>query len=250
MNATPSLRQAQVISIFVAALLAGSAYVMHPMLNYTVIPAPEITAGATLTLVLVAFAFRHAAFRMFSGQFLIGQGQPENRDVDQAAMRLSAPPGIEREFHQLRQFLEILCRQLQNSAETGDKAAIHLATDLLEIDKALFRSGRDTSALPASTSGQVSEQLADALTRIQYQDTVNQQITNVIQALERLDAYTGQVAIGIMHPDSDAIRSLKPVSALLDELYDSYISEQQRSIHNALLKRSVPSFSDSRTELY
>lgn len=250
MNITPSLRQAQVISIFVAVLLAGSAYVMHPMLNYAITPDREITAGVTLTLILLAFAFRHAAFRIFSGQFLISQGQPENGDVDQAAMRLDALPGIEREFHQLRQFLEILCRQLQNSAETGDKAAIHLATDLLEIDKALFRSARDTSALPADTSGRISEQLADALTRIQYQDTVNQQITNVIQALERLDAYTGQIAAGIMHPEIETSRSLKPVSALLDELYDSYISEQQRSIHDASLKRTAPSFADSRTELY
>ena len=250
MNATPSLRQAQVISIFVAAVLAGSAYVMHPMLNYAVIPDPEITAGATLTLILLAFAFRHAAFRMLSGQLLISQRQPENGDVDQASMRLDAPTGIEREFHQLRQFLEILCRQLQNSGETGDKAAIHLATDLLEIDKTLFRSGRDTSALPTDTGGLISEQLADALTRIQYQDTVNQQITTVIQALERLDAYTAQVAAGIMHPDSDVTRSLKPVSTLLDELYDSYISEQQRSIHDASLKRTAPSFADSRIELY
>lgn len=250
MNATPSLRQAQIISIFVAALLAGSAYVIHPMLHYAVAPDPVITAGWTLTLILLAFAFRHAALRVFSGQVLISQSPPENDDVAAASATLDAPTGIEREFHQLRQFLEILCRQLQNSTETGDKAAIHLATDLLEIDKALFRSGRDTPALPTGTHGRISEQLADALTRIQFQDTVSQQVTTVIQALERLDAYTAQLAAGLLRPESGSIGSLKPVSTLLDELYDSYISEQQRSIHDASLKRTTPSFADSRTELF
>ncbi len=250
MSAKPSLRQAQVISIFVAALLAGSAYVMHPMLNYAATPDRAMTAGATLTLILLAFTIRHAAYRVLSGQFLVSQCQPENGDVDKASLSLDAPTGIEREFHQLRQFLEILCRQLQNSAETGDKAAINLATDLLEIDKALSRSGRDMSALPNDTCSRISEQLADALTRIQFQDTVNQQITNVIQALERLDAYTAQVAAGIMHPESGITHSLKPASTLLDELYDSYISEQQRSIHDASIKRAAPSFADSRTELF
>lgn len=250
MNATPSLRQAQIISIFVATLLAGSAYVFHPMLHYVVTPDPVITAGSTLTLILLAFAFRHAALRMFSGQVLISQSPPANDDVDPTSATLDASTGIEREFQQLRQFLEILCRQLQHSTETGDKAAIHLATDLLEIDKALFRSGRDTPALPTGTQGRISEQLADALTRIQFQDTVSQQVTTVIEALERLDAYTAQLAAGLLCPDSGAAGSLKPASTLLDELYDSYISEQQRSIHDASLKRTTPLFTDSRTELF
>ena len=250
MNAMPSPHQTQVISIIIASLLAALTYAMHPVLHYAFMPYAGLTAGATLILILAAFALRQVALRMFCGHLPARQAPRVKNESRTTPASNDAPLEIERELVQLRRLIEILCQQLRNSTETGEKAAIHLAKDLLEIDKALFRNGPQAPALPADTNQRVTEQLADALARIQFQDTVKQQISSVIQALERLDAYTAQLATGLLRPECSATHPLKPAATLLDELYDSYISEQQRSIHNASLKHPAAPFAHSRTELF
>lgn len=250
MNTTQSLRQAQAVSIVVAALLAGSAYVMHPMLHYAIAPDPTITAGATLALTLIAFAFRHAALRLFSGGPLICDTPTASENSRHAPTCFQAATDIERETRLLRLLIEILCRQLQNSSDTGETAAIHLAKDLIEIDKALSGQRDAPLTLLPEARTRIGEQLADALTRIQFQDTVQQQIACVIQALEQLDAYTAQLATGLLRTDPDRIAQLPPVARLLDNLYDSYISAQQRSIHDASLRRSTVPSTAPRTELF
>lgn len=250
MSENRSLRQTQIVSILVATILAASIYVLHPVLHYAIAPDPVLTAGAALTLILLAFALRHVASRMFSGHALVFQVPPAGATEHMASANNPLSQQIERELAQLRRLIEILCRQLRNSSETGEKAAIHLAKDLLEIDKALFRNGPDVVALPADTHDRVADRLGDALSRIQFQDTVKQQIASVIQALERLDGYAAQLATGLQRPECVDTHPMKPAATLLDELYDSYISEQQRSIHNASLKHPAASFAHSRTELF
>ena len=62
--------------------------------------------------------------------------------------------------------------------------------------------------------------------------------------------YAAQLATGLQRPECVDTHPMKPAATLLDELYDSYISEQQRSIHNASLKHPAASFAHSRTELF
>lgn len=250
MSENRSLRQTQIVSILVATILAASIYVLHPVLHYAIAPDPVLTTGAALTLILLGFALRHVVSRMFSGHALVFQAPLAGATEHMASANNPLSQQIERELAQLRRLIEILCRQLRNSSETGEKAAIHLAKDLLEIDKALFRNGPDVVALPTDTHDRVADRLGDALSRIQFQDTVKQQIASVIQALERLDGYAAQLATGLQRPECVDTHPMKPAATLLDELYDSYISEQQRSIHNASLKHPAASFAHSRTELF
>lgn len=147
-------------------------------------------------------------------------------------------PDVAHEHRDFLAFLEILRRQLQNSVETGEQAVLALTGDLLEIDRELSSLEREAPELLAPARARIDQRLADALARIQFQDTVKQQTGIIIEALHRLDAY------------AERIGPAAPAPELLQGLYASYISEQQRSIHEASLKRANTSSSaDSQTEL-
>lgn len=134
------------------------------------------------------------------------------------------------ERRELRAFLEILRCQLQNCIDVGERAVLSLTGDLMEIDRRVSMLGRQAPELHEDTIKAIDEHLADALARAQFQDTVSQQTKTVIQALLRLNEHVCPTWTKVP-PDS-----VQPcVSSLLRELYESYISEQQRSIHKASL---------------
>lgn len=159
-----------------------------------------------------------------------------------------AGPDLAREHSDLRVFLEILRRQLRNSIETGERAVLALAGDLLEIDRELASLEGEVTARPAAALARIEQRLAAALGRIQFQDTVKQQTEIIIQALRQLDGFAARLGSPEQLPDTSPAHHSRSVSELLHELYASYISEQQRSIHEASLIHAAP-FAEPRPEL-
>ena len=166
----------------------------------------------------------------------------------------ATPPFIPpQEGRELRLLFDILSNQLQHAADTTEQAVTDLAADLLEIERELAHPGRGNNGSAASPE-RIARRVSDALTRIQFQDTVKQEIATVTHALRQLGRYTEQLADRCPPPGiSDTPESSAPrasAAQLLQDLYASYISAQQRAIHESAVKRVPVSPSASPTELF
>ena len=120
--------------------------------------------------------------------------------------------------------------------------------------QALASHDHEVMAKIQSSSRQLTAMFMDAMASIQFQDTTRQQIEQVAVALLQLDAHAellaqhlnGEVAYG------DELTSL---SALLEQLYQSYVMKSQRHSHQAALSGSHPTLaaetaSEARVELF
>jgi len=167
------------------------------------------------------------------------------------------PPFIPpQEGRELRLLFEILSNQLQHSTDTTEQAVTGLAADLLEIDRELAHPGRGDSGGNGGNGSsaapeRIARRVADALTRVQFQDTVKQEIATVTHALRQLCRYADQFADAVdTTACADTASSRASASMLLQDLYASYISEQQRAIHDSAIERTPVSPPASPTELF
>jgi methyl-accepting chemotaxis protein len=75
----------------------------------------------------------------------------------------------------------------------------------------------------------------DALASIQFQDVTRQQVEQVVDALNRLDAQAGLLARKLRNFNDSSI-AITPLADHLDEIYSSYVMSSQRQTHNDALK--------------
>jgi methyl-accepting chemotaxis protein len=85
---------------------------------------------------------------------------------------------------------------------------------------------------------QSSETLAsmfmEAVASVQFQDVTRQQLEHTAEALERLDAHLGVLAIRLRQSENPDF-SYQPLSEHLNELYDRYVMDRQRASHDTSL---------------
>jgi methyl-accepting chemotaxis protein len=83
-----------------------------------------------------------------------------------------------------------------------------------------------------STSQTLSAMFMDVLASIQFQDVTRQQIEQVQNALTRLDTHVAQMVEMLRNQDFSNAASIKEH---IDQIYDSYVMDQQREVHAASL---------------
>jgi methyl-accepting chemotaxis protein len=109
------------------------------------------------------------------------------------------------------------------------------ATQLDDLGKS-YKEVTQREALVMANITDSSRQLADmfmsALASVQFQDVTRQQIEQVIDALNRLDAHSTMLA-GRLVQLEDPDFQLQPLSAHLDQIYSNYVMDSQRDTHNS-----------------
>ena len=120
-----------------------------------------------------------------------------------------------------KQMLEFFSTQLQQLGQGYESLMAHESGVLAEV---------------RASSGQLSSMFMDAQASVQFQDVSRQQIEHVIQALSQLDQHAAMLA--------ERLRSLgkgeatyTPIAQHLEALYQQYVMEGQRAVHDTSLKR-------------
>ena len=101
------------------------------------------------------------------------------------------------------------------------------------------------------SSQQLSGMFMDALASVQFQDVTRQQIQLVISALGRLDQQALLLADRLERFEDSTVE-LRPLSAQLAEIYDSYVMNSQRDTHHNALKdgQTASDQGGSKVELF
>lgn len=138
------------------------------------------------------------------------------------------------EQQDLRQFAEQLM-SLGNSYE-----------GLTERERALLDHIRDSSA-------KLSAMFMDTMASVQFQDVTRQQIEHVIAGLSRLEIHASTLAeVFDPAPNGGEEKTHTPLSSHLEELFSSYVAENQRQTHQLVLGvATTPTAArNSRVELF
>jgi hypothetical protein len=152
------------------------------------------------------------------------------------------------ELQEAGHLVEILCRQLQDSVETGEKAVIALTNDLIAVDNSLADIVPEMPGHPADVFQRVTDKLGDALARLQFQDVLRQQIGSVMTALQMLGQHSAHLA--------ELLRTGTPPKNLLSgderlqQLHGSYVTERQRAIHASAAASDAGALNSPRVELF
>lgn len=138
-----------------------------------------------------------------------------------------------------KQMLEFFSTQLQELGGSYESLMSHEAGVLAEVQ---------------SSSRQLSDMFMDAQASVQFQDVSRQQIEHVIQALTQLDEHSHMLAERLRSYENGH-SSYTPIAQHLETLYSKYVMENQRSVHDASLKRETASTGSaaplaSRVELF
>jgi methyl-accepting chemotaxis protein len=80
-----------------------------------------------------------------------------------------------------------------------------------------------------SGSERLSNMFVQAMSSVQFQDVVRQQLEHVSHAVTRLDTHLRQLAQILRAPDGAEFP--EPVSKQLDSMFDGYVMDKQREIH-------------------
>jgi methyl-accepting chemotaxis protein len=108
-------------------------------------------------------------------------------------------------------------------------AQLHALGDSYE---ALMRHEAEVLAEVQQSSTQLAAMFLDAQASVQFQDVGRQQIEHVAQALTQLDEHAGLLADRLLaHQNSDF--AYTPIAQHLEALYNRYVMEQQRAIHDS-----------------
>lgn len=93
-----------------------------------------------------------------------------------------------------------------------------------------------------SSSNRLAEMFMETLASVQFQDITRQQVTQVIEGLEHIDAHRKSLAGAIAGGDGgEAGQSVKPLKGKFDQLYASYVMDHQRDLHREALTAARPS---------
>jgi methyl-accepting chemotaxis protein len=115
--------------------------------------------------------------------------------------------------------LETFSGQLNALGQSYQDMASHDAAMLQEV----FAAGQKLSSM-----------FIDAMASVQFQDLTRQQIEQVINALDRLDGHADLLVDRLKRLDDPTV-TLPPLSVHLKELYDSYVMDTQRDIHQSAM---------------
>ncbi len=98
---------------------------------------------------------------------------------------------------------------------------------------ALTRREKEILCRIGSSSIRLTEMFMEALASVQFQDITRQQIAQVIEGIEHLDAHTQSIA-GLLD-DASGAGNIKSLKVLFNQLYSSYVMDEQREIHRHTL---------------
>lgn len=86
------------------------------------------------------------------------------------------------------------------------------------------------------TNHAVVEEINQIYGLMQYQDMTRQQSEHIIHSIERLDEHIRDLKLILIDPE--AKQSIKSMAEHMKEIFDSYVMEKQRHIHQTALERS------------
>jgi methyl-accepting chemotaxis protein len=122
-----------------------------------------------------------------------------------------------------------------DNTSSESKALEGFATQLDELGKS-YKEVTEREALVMGNITDSSQALAgmfmSALASVQFQDVTRQQIEQVVDALNRLDAHSRMLADRLGQLE-DPHFQLQPLSAHLDQIYSNYVMDSQRDTHNS-----------------
>jgi methyl-accepting chemotaxis protein len=120
-----------------------------------------------------------------------------------------------------------------DNAEAESKALQRFAAQLDDLGNS-YREVTEHEAQVMGTITGSNQQLAgmflSALASVQFQDVTRQQIEQVIDALNRLDAHSTMLVSRLGQLEDPHFVS-QPLSAHLDQIYSSYVMDSQRDTH-------------------
>ena len=154
-----------------------------------------------------------------------------SRETDKAVGQISE--GIQTVANSIeRQFEDKLSH---DKAAEESQALQSFAVQLDDLGKS-YREVTEHEAAVMGTITDSSQQLAgmfmSALASVQFQDVTRQQIEQVIDALNRLDAHSTMLA-GRLGQLEDPHFTLQPLSEHLEQIYSSYVMDSQRNVHDS-----------------
>ncbi|NTV94592.1 MAG: methyl-accepting chemotaxis protein [Thiobacillus sp.] len=83
----------------------------------------------------------------------------------------------------------------------------------------------------AESSSKLAGMFVQAMSSVQFQDVVRQQLEHVTNAASRLDQYASRLAEALRHPEAGG-NSVEPLAKHLGEMFDGYVMQSQREVHN------------------
>ncbi|MBS1198601.1 MAG: methyl-accepting chemotaxis protein [Proteobacteria bacterium] len=98
------------------------------------------------------------------------------------------------------------------------------------------------------TSHRLSGLFMNALASIQFQDVTRQQLEQVARALGILDHHAHQLAERLNSHSAEG--SIKPLSEQLDQVFNTYVMESQRSVHAQAMGIGAQKISSPKIELF
>ena len=152
------------------------------------------------------------------------------------------------ELQEAGHLVDILCRQLQDSVDTGEKAVIALTNDLIAVDQSLADIVPEMPGHPADVFQTVTDKLGDALAQLQFQDVLRQQIGSVVTALQMLGQHSAHLAELLRTGTPPA--SMQSGDERLQHLHGSYVTERQRAIHVSAATSDASTLTSPRVELF
>jgi methyl-accepting chemotaxis protein len=163
---------------------------------------------------------------------------------------------INQGIHEVADAIEIQFQaKLHSSSISAEQAALQKFADQLDsLGKSYLEVIQHESDV-VRTIGESSQELAamfmDALAGVQFQDVTRQQIEQVINALDRLDAHAAHLAERIAQLENPQF-TLQPLARHLDEIYSSYVMNSQRTSHHGALRDGKTGNDDSgpKVELF
>lgn len=134
--------------------------------------------------------------------------------------------------------------KLSHDKAVAEREALEgFATQLDDLGRS-YKEVTEHEAAVMTTISDSSQQLAEmfmsALASVQFQDVTRQQIEQVIDALNRLDAHSTLLAARLDQPEDTGF-ALQPLSAHLDQMYGNYVMDSQRDVHNSAHHRTAGS---------
>ena len=102
------------------------------------------------------------------------------------------------------------------------------------------------------SSKRLTDMFMDAMASVQFQDVTRQQVEQVTNALDRLDAHANLLSERL-HKFDDPQYEFQPLAQHLAQMYDSYVMNSQRDSHNSALGAAQvehASSADRKIELF
>ena len=98
------------------------------------------------------------------------------------------------------------------------------------------------------SSEKLASMFMDALASVQFQDITRQQIEQIIQGIEHIDAHRLSIANALEKAESDgeATPFIKPLKDEFENLYANYVMDSQRQVHEHTLNGAVKTTSKTK----